>query len=315
MTHVRIAGALLAVSLLPWTGAAQGPGGQGFPAGLAGRARGMGGPMQPERKLVAQFDKDGDKRLNAAERTRRARGSNRSRWDPGGPAVGAGGRAGRAACGSEHPARASTPADVKPVAAEAALRPDVVRTLFLEFENDDWEEELMAFNNTDVEVPATLTVDGKTYKDVGVHFRGASSFFGVPDGLKHSLNVSLDFVHDTQNAARLPTLNLLNSHDDPTFLRTVLYLAGGARDTSRRRRPTTSRVVINGESWGVYVSAQQFNKEFMNEWFKTTDGARWKVPGSPQRPRRPRVPRRRHRAVQARLRDQVEGRRRSRGRR
>ena len=138
----------------------------------------------------------------------------------------------------------------------------------------------MAFNNTDVEVPATLTVDGKTYRDVGVHFRGASSFFGVPDGLKHSLNLSLDFVHEKQALLGHRTLNLLNSNDDPTFLRTVLFLQA-AREHIAAPRANYVRVVINGESWGVYVSAEQFNKDFVNDWFKTTDGARWKVPGSP----------------------------------
>jgi spore coat protein CotH len=29
------------------------------------------------------------------------------------------------------------------------------------------------------------------------------------------------------------------------------------------------------------VNAQQFNKEFIKDWFDTTKGARWKVPGSP----------------------------------
>jgi hypothetical protein len=42
------------------------------------------------------------------------------------------------------------------------------------------------------------------------------------------------------------------------------------------------RVVINGESWGVYVNAQQFNGDFVREWFDTRRGARWKVPGSPR---------------------------------
>ena len=41
------------------------------------------------------------------------------------------------------------------------------------------------------------------------------------------------------------------------------------------------KVVINGESWGVYVNAQQFNKEFLAENYKTSKGARWKVRGSP----------------------------------
>ena len=54
--------------------------------------------------------------------------------------------------------------------------PQTLRTYFLEFENTDWEKELSDFHNTDVEVPAKLTVDGKTYQDVGVHFRGMSSY-------------------------------------------------------------------------------------------------------------------------------------------
>ena len=29
------------------------------------------------------------------------------------------------------------------------------------------------------------------------------------------------------------------------------------------------------------MNAQQFNKDFVKEWFGTTKGARWKVPGSP----------------------------------
>ena len=67
----------------------------------------------------------------------------------------------------------------------APLRPRPrVRTIFLQFESADWEQELTAFYNTDVEVPATMIVDGKTYRDVGVHFRGNSSFRMVPDRLQ-----------------------------------------------------------------------------------------------------------------------------------
>src|SRR5262245_66608305 len=41
------------------------------------------------------------------------------------------------------------------------------------------------------------------------------------------------------------------------------------------------KVVIGGESWGIYANVQQFNKEFLSENFSTTKGARWKVRGSP----------------------------------
>jgi hypothetical protein len=41
-------------------------------------------------------------------------------------------------------------------------------------------------------------------------------------------------------------------------------------------------VVINGESWGIYLNAQQFNKDFLRDVYGTTGGVRWKVPGSPR---------------------------------
>ena len=65
------------------------------------------------------------------------------------------------------------------------------------------------------------------------------------------------------------------------------------------------KVVINGESWGVYANVQQFNKEFLEENFKTRQGHRWKVARQPRRRRRAGVPRRQHRGLQAPLRDQV----------
>jgi hypothetical protein len=42
------------------------------------------------------------------------------------------------------------------------------------------------------------------------------------------------------------------------------------------------RVVINGESWGIFVNVQQFNKDFVREAYGAARGVRWKVPGSPR---------------------------------
>ena len=57
----------------------------------------------------------------------------------------------------------------------------------------------LASNRAEVPRPATMTVDGRTYKEVGVHFRGASSFMMVPAGLKRSLNISTDFAVKEQS--------------------------------------------------------------------------------------------------------------------
>lgn len=256
-------------------GGPRGPGGPGFPGG-------PGGPGQAERKLVKQFDKDGDKRLDAVER-KAARawlaeqgnqegGRGRGPRGPGG----AGENAGPAAPGPR-----LSPADVKAYGDAPFYAPDVLRTVFIQFENADWEKELSDFYNTDVEVPAQVTVDGKVYRDVGIHFRGASSYFTVGEGRKRSLNLSVDYAHKEQRIGGYRTLNLLNSHTDPTYLRTVLYAHIGSQYLPVPKANHV-RVVINGESWGVFVNAQQFNSDFIQEHYGTTRGSRWKVPGSPR---------------------------------
>ncbi|RYD27625.1 MAG: spore coat protein CotH, partial [Verrucomicrobiaceae bacterium] len=172
-----------------------------------------------------------------------------------------------------------SPSDVK-AESSALYAPDTLRTLFLEFENPDWEAELEAFHDTDVEVPATLTVDGKSYPGVGIHFRGMSSYMMVKAGHKRSLNVSLDFTKKKQRLDGYKTLNLLNSSGDGSFLSAVLY-SHIARQYIPAPKANLMRVVINGENWGVYVSQQQFNKDFIQENYRTGKGARWKVRGSP----------------------------------
>ena len=158
------------------------------------------------------------------------------------------------------PGRALSPDDVQQYPDESLYDLTTLRTIFLQFENDDWENELAAFNNTDVEVPATAIVDGQSYPEVGVHFRGASSFMFVPAGSKRSLNLAFDFVDDDQRLLDYRTLNLLNATSDPTFVRAMLYT-----HIAQQYQPTPKmnyvRVVINGESWGVYLNAQQVQPE------------------------------------------------------
>lgn len=244
----------------------------------------MGGPggggVRPQTELVKTFDQDGDGRLNAAERkaareqlakdnTSGGRRREPGRFGPGGPSAVA-----------TSPGPKVSPSEVPSYSGVPLYDSKTVRTLFLQFENADWEKELSAFHDTDVLVPAQVTADGKTYSDVGVHFRGMSSYSMVGEGQKRSLNLSMDFVHDGQNLGGARTLNLLNSHEDPSLLRAVLFY-----DIAREYLPAPKanfvRVVINGESWGVYVNVEQFNKDFVREWYGSKKGARWKVPGSP----------------------------------
>ncbi len=231
-------------------------------------------------QLFDEADKNHDKQLDSPELTdgisalmaSAPRGPGR----PGGP--GGGGPFGRRAAGTPGPK--VEPAQVKTYGDEPLYDAGVLRTLFLTFENADWEKELEEFHGTDVEVPATMQVDGKTYKNVGFHFRGMSSYGGVPTGSKRSLNVTMDLADPEQRLLGYKTLNLLNAHEDGSFLSSVLY-SHIARKHIPAPKANFVKVVINGESWGVYVNVQQYNKEFLAENFPTSKGARWKVSGSP----------------------------------
>jgi spore coat protein CotH len=240
-----------------------------------GKGKGFGPPGGQERKLVKDFDKNGDGWLNAEERKpARETAKSGGKGGFGGPkGFGKGGEAGR-------PGPKVKPEEVKNFPDAKLYDPSVLRTIFLEFENADWEAEMQDFHGTDVDVPATATVDGKKYANVGVHFRGMSSYMGVGMGSKRSLNLSFDMADDQQRLLGYKTLNLLNAHEDPSLMSSVLY-AHIANQYIPAPKANFVKVVINGESWGVYASVQQFDKVFLSEHYKTTKGTRWKVRGSP----------------------------------
>ena len=235
--------------------------GGGPPPGAGGGRRGP----RPAEKIVERFDLDKDGKLTGDER----KAAIESRGEAYIPEQ-----------------RAGTPVgdieeDVKNSSAAAPEGPPqlydagTLRTLYLRFHDEDWYAQLNAFYRTDVEVPADLVVDGEVYEDIGVRARGTSSYFTV-ESAKKSFNIAIDYGNDKQRLYGYKTLNLLNGHRDASFLREVLYNRI-ARDYIPAMKTNLVKLVINGENWGVYINLQQFNKDFLAEWFDTRDGIRWKV--------------------------------------
>ena len=235
-----------------------------------GRPGGRRGPRRAE-KIVSRFDTDKDGRLNNVEREAARKYIHESRGEP----------------GASRPSGATSPNsnhedDLKAsIAAQPNGDPDLydaktLRTLYLRFHDTDWYEQLGDFYRTDVDVPADLIVDGKVYQSVGIRFRGSSSYFTVQNE-KKSFNIAVDYGDDNQRLYGYKTLNLLNGHSDPSFLREILY-SRIARNYIPAPKANFVRLVINGESWGIYINSQQFNKDFLDEWFGTKGGVRWKVP-------------------------------------
>lgn len=252
------------------------------PPGFGPGGRGPGGGRGPNREtiqLVEKFDVNGNGYLETAER-KAARESLADRpfggFRPGGGRPG-GGPGAFGGGETPSPGRRISAGEVRDFPEADLYDMSVLRTFFVDFEADDWESEMAAFYGTDVEIPANLTIDGRTYPSVGIRFRGNSSFFTLRDGQKRSLNVSVDLVDKKQRVHGYRTLNLLNSHTDSSFLRTVLF-DRIARDFLPAPKANLVRVVINGENWGVFINEQQVNTDFTDEWFGERSGDRWKVP-------------------------------------
>jgi hypothetical protein len=228
---------------------------------------GRGGGVRTPVALVARYDKNGDGRLNAAERHAAL-------------ADLLGGNAAAVLAARAPVGPALLPAQVRRYGDDVPLYDaGTLRTLFLYFDDADWETELEVFKGTDVEVPATAVVDAHSYRDVGVRFHGTTSFSMVGAGQKRSFNLSFNFVHGSQRLLGHSGLTLLNAAADPTFLRSVLYMQV-MRDYIPAPQANYLRVVINGESWGVYVNQQQVDATFARAAGGAA-GPRWRIPGSP----------------------------------
>ncbi|MFQ5504228.1 MAG: CotH kinase family protein [Planctomycetota bacterium] len=167
-------------------------------------------------------------------------------------------------------------------AAGSAQRPDlydesVLRTFTLAFKQPDWWKQLEKNYAIRLHIKADLTVDGVTYPDVGVRFRGHSSYNSIPvTSRKKPFGIALDEFNPAQRLYGYKTLNLNNEYNDPTLVREVV-----ASRLMRRFVPAPRanyvKLVINGENFGVYTSVEQINKDFLRQWLRDEDGNRYKA--------------------------------------
>lgn len=220
--------------------------------------------VREDAKILKRYDRDGDGVLNAAERS---------------SALADFGFDLRRAQSVPPPAKRLTPAQVRQFTNESLFDPAVVRTVFLSFDTPTWEDELAAFKDSDVKIPATVVIDGKTLRNVGVSFHGQASYRMTGSGQKRSLSLDLGFQHREQSFLGVRRLSLLNAAGDPSFLHTVLY-----NQVARRYYPALGanfmRVVINGENWGIYVNQQVPDATFTSAVGGGSRGPVWQVPAA-----------------------------------
>ncbi len=162
------------------------------------------------------------------------------------------------------------------VRAQDLYDESTVRVLDLRFQESNWYQILTTNYSSKTFLKATLTVDGKVYKDVGVRFRGNTSYSNIGTSQKKPFELALEEFVPGQNLYGFKTLNLNNGFRDPTFVREVI-----AWRLFRRFVPACRcnyvKLVINNENWGPYINVQQVDKTMLRAWFRDEDGNRYRA--------------------------------------
>jgi spore coat protein CotH len=150
-----------------------------------------------------------------------------------------------------------------------------IREIDLTFEQADFWQQLEDNYNPAIAISATITVDGVVYPNVGVRYKGQTSYM-QNDTDKKSFNVTMDEYDSGNDLMGYESLNFACGFFDPTWLREFLF-----QRLIRKHIPAAAscfiKLSINGEDWGIYTNVQQTNSEFLAEWFMDSSGARWRA--------------------------------------
>lgn len=151
-----------------------------------------------------------------------------------------------------------------------------IRTIYLDFKEANWYTLMTQNYSTKKDLIGKMTVDGVVYDSVGVRFRGQTSYGGMGGGgstsQKKSFDITTDIVRPDQKIMGYQNLNLMNSFADPSFMR-ERYFKYQLQKHIPAAKCNYVNLVVNGQSWGVYPNVQQQNKDFLEEWFLSNDGA------------------------------------------
>lgn len=150
----------------------------------------------------------------------------------------------------------------------------VLETIYLDFAQPDYLAQLSQNYSSKTEIPATLRYKDKVLEQVGVRFRGNTSYSRA--GNKKSFAVDLEWAIDGQDINGYNELKLNNGFEDPSAMREVLY-SNLIRKNIPAAKANFVQLVVNGANYGIYANVQKLDKDHVKEWFLDKDATRWRA--------------------------------------
>lgn len=154
-----------------------------------------------------------------------------------------------------------------------------LRQIYLEFEDPNYWTLLESYYDTENYVKATLYYKNDTLFNVGVQFKGNTSYTKLgADDEKMSFSIKTDQFVEDQDLSGYSNINLNNAYEDNSTMKEVVY-AHLCRNHIPAPQANFVELYINGEYWGPYTNVQQVNKDLLEDWFMSNDGASFRAIG------------------------------------
>ena len=149
-----------------------------------------------------------------------------------------------------------------------------VKKIKLTFKQKNWQNILDSLRkNGDNLLVGKAELDGTTYNNVGVRYRGSRSF--QVGAKRNPLHIKLNFIDKGQKHQGHKTIKLSSSLRDPSMVREVLGYEI-ARKYMPAPRANFVEVYINNEYYGLFVNVENVGSEFLKKNFGSKDGTFFK---------------------------------------
>jgi len=170
-------------------------------------------------------------------------------------------------------------------ASEDLYAETVYRTFEITYSDPNWHDILIQNylydqnGNENTYLKADLIVDGVTYKDVGVQYKGNSSFYRA-ENIKKPIKITMDAFVDGQELYGHDIITLNNGVWDPTIYReAICYRILRKFMPAPRANLARVKAGISGAKFelGVYTSVERIDKRFLEKHFDSGNGHRYKA--------------------------------------
>ena len=137
-----------------------------------------------------------------------------------------------------------------------------IHEVYMNFTQINFWDSLLAYKPLEQYMQASLVVDNISYTNVGIKFKGNSSYNN--SSVKKPFKVDLNEFGGALTLDGLKKFNLNNGFKDPTFLREKLALDFYQQQHIYAPRCTYAKVYINGAYWGLYTLVEEIDKHYLN---------------------------------------------------